>query len=95
MRWNLGFANRNKSSFRNFNSSVHPAELLRPIVGSKVPISVNGYLRRAETEDFVMFSESLRSASWIRVAVRNVRALEYFGQEAAPGGDCAKVRLTF
>jgi len=58
------------------------------------PVSVQGYLRKAETEGFVLFSESLQSTSWIRISVRKIHELDYLGRELAPLGVCAKVRLT-
>lgn len=69
-------------------------DFLKTLAGSKIPVSVDGYMKKAETDDFIMFSESPRAASWAQISVRKVRALEYFGREFIPDGVCAKVRLT-
>ena len=67
---------------------------LRSFAKPKEPVYVDGYMKKGQSEDFVMFSESPRSATWSEIAVRNVRELEYFGREFIPDGVCAKVRLT-
>jgi hypothetical protein len=51
-------------------------------------------MKKAEEDDYVMFSESPRAATWAQISVRKVRTLEYFGREFIPDGVCAKVRLT-
>lgn len=70
------------------------ADFIKSITGSKAPVSVDGYMKKAESDDFFMFSESPRAATWSQISVRSVRALEYFGREFIPDGVCAKVRLT-
>ncbi|HUN83066.1 MAG TPA: hypothetical protein VMU48_01740 [Terracidiphilus sp.] len=67
---------------------------LKSVLGRKDPVLVDGYMRKGPSDEFIMFSESARSANWSEIAVRNVRALEYFGREFAQDGVCAKVRLT-
>ncbi|MGA8731342.1 MAG: hypothetical protein WB608_21470 [Terracidiphilus sp.] len=69
-------------------------DFLKSLTGSKTPISVDGYMKKADKDDFFMFSESPRAATWAQISVRKVRALEYFGREFIPDGVCAKVRLT-
>jgi hypothetical protein len=81
---------------RPFRSASRRAFInsLSNVSASAEPISVNGYLRKAETDDFVLFSESLQATSWIRISVRKIHELDYLGRELAPHGVCAKVRLT-
>lgn len=86
---NASDSNNSKSASRN--SFV---ALLKTISGTGAPVSIDGYMKKAETDDFVMFSESPRAASWAQISIRKVRALEYFGREFVPDGVCAKVRLT-
>ncbi len=69
-------------------------DFLKSVSGSKAPVSVDGYMKKTESDEYVMFSESPRSTSWAQISVRKVRALEYFGREFIPDGVCAKVRLT-
>ena len=69
-------------------------EFLKSITGTKAPISVDGYMKKADQDDYIMFSESPRAATWAQISIRKVRALEYFGREFIPNGVCAKVRLT-
>jgi hypothetical protein len=69
-------------------------ELLKSITGTKAPISLDGYMKKADKDDYIMFSESPRAATWAQISIRKVRALEYFGREFIPNGVCAKVRLT-
>lgn len=66
----------------------------RSFLGRRDPVLVDGYMKKGLSDDFVMFSESARSANWSEISVRSVRALEYFGREFAQDGICAKVRLT-
>lgn len=80
----LPLKSASRRSFINSLSNVN---------ASAKPISVDGYLRKAEKEDFVLFSESLQSTSWIRISVRKIIELDYLGRELAPLGVCAKVRL--
>jgi len=67
---------------------------LRSFVKAKGPVHVEGYMKKGQSDDLVMFSESPKSANWSEIAVRNVRELEYFGRELVSDGVCAKVRLT-
>jgi hypothetical protein len=68
--------------------------IFNSITGSKAPISLDGYMKKADKDDYVMFSESPRATSWAQISIRKVRTLEYFGREFIPDGVCAKVRLT-
>lgn len=70
------------------------SQFLRSFKKLKEPVYVDGYMKKSQSDEFVMFSESPRSADWSEIAVRNVRELEYFGREFIPEGICAKVRLT-
>lgn len=69
-------------------------DFFKSIFGLQSPVSVEGYMKKADSDDIVMFSESPRAASWVPLPVRRVRSLEYFGREFIPDGVCAKVRLT-
>ncbi len=60
---------------------------------AKTPISLEGYLRRAETKGFMMFSQTYITASWVRIPIGRVRELEWMGQEMCAGDDFAHVRL--
>lgn len=88
--------NSNASDSNNRKSASHNSfvALLKSITGSGAPVSLDGYMKQAETDEFVMFSESPRAASWAHISIRKVRSLEYFGREFIPDGVCAKVRLT-
>jgi len=68
-------------------------DFFKSIVGLQSSVSLEGYMKKAESDDVVMFSESPRAASWIPLPVSRVRSLEYFGREFIPDGVCAKVRL--
>jgi hypothetical protein len=68
--------------------------ILDSITGIKAPISLDGYMKKADKDDYVMFSESPRASTWAEISIRKVRSLEYFGREFVPDGVCAKVRLT-
>jgi hypothetical protein len=61
---------------------------------SQSKVSVEGYMKKAETDGFVLFSESLLWKPWIRIPVQKIHALEYFGPKFITHEVCAKVRLT-
>lgn len=67
--------------------------LLQSLKGTKTPISLEGYLRHAETNGFMMFSQSCAAASWIRIPVGRIRELEWIGDEMNAGTNVAHVRL--
>lgn len=68
-------------------------DFFKSIVGLQSSVSVEGYMKKADTEDVVMFSDSPRAVNWVPLPVSRVRSLEYFGREFIPDGICAKVRL--
>ncbi len=69
------------------------ADILKSLDGSRSPISVDGFVRKAETDGFILFSESPRAQPWIQIPVRRINELEHLGQELAPDGVCERVRL--
>jgi hypothetical protein len=56
---------------------------------------VDGYIKKAETKDFVLFSPTPQADQWTQISVRRISELEHLGQEAAKEGLCDRVRLTF
>lgn len=80
-----------RARFRDGRASV---DFLKSVRRSKGPALVDGYIKQAETDDCVLFSESPRSTSWVRISTRRIQQLEYFGREFVTDGVCAKVRLT-
>jgi hypothetical protein len=70
------------------------ADVLR-LIDQTGPISVDGYIKKAETKDFVLFSPTPQADQWTQISVRRISELEHLGQEAAKEGLCDRVRLTF
>ena len=70
------------------------ADILR-LLNQTGPICVDGYIKKAETKDFVLFSSTPQAEQWTQISVRRISELEHFGQEAAREGLCDRVRLTF
>ena len=69
------------------------ADVLRSLDRSSRPISVDGYIRKAESDDFVLFGESPRADLWTPISVRRINELEHLGQEVARDRVCERVRL--
>jgi hypothetical protein len=69
------------------------ADVLRSLEHSIRPISIDGYIRKAETDDFILFGESPRADLWTPIPVRQISELEYLGQEVARDRVCERVRL--
>jgi hypothetical protein len=70
------------------------ADVLR-LLDQTGPISVDGYIKKAETKDFVLFSPTPQADHWTQISVRRISELEHLGQEVAKEGLCDRVRLTF
>jgi hypothetical protein len=92
MSWNLG-----KQTPETSDLDLNRYQIARGIFqawrSAKTPISLEGYLRRAETKGFMMFSQTYIAGSWVRIPVGRVRELEWMGQEMCAGDDFAHVRL--
>jgi hypothetical protein len=56
--------------------------------------SIEGYVARTETDEFLLFSRMPGSGSWVRIRTRDIQQAEYFGNELRDGVFHAKVRLT-
>lgn len=70
------------------------AEVLRSSDHSRRLVSAEGYLKKAETDGFILFSESPLTDEWLKIPVSRVSELVYFGQESLNDGACGRVRLT-
>ncbi len=77
----------------DLNRRKTPGSILQSILPAKAPISLEGYLRRAETKGFMMFSQSYSAATWIAIPVGRVRELEWMGPEGSVSTELARVRL--
>jgi hypothetical protein len=70
------------------------AEIIRTTDHSSRPVTFEGYLRKAETDGFVLISESPQTEEWLPVPVSRISELLYFGQESLNEGASGRVRLT-
>jgi hypothetical protein len=94
MQFNELISHLSKSPRVRLRSGQALSDSLGSVGDSRNPISVNGYMRKAETDGFVLFSESLRAKPWFKISVHKIHALEYYGQKFVTHEVCAKVRLT-
>jgi hypothetical protein len=69
------------------------ADIYSSLDRSSRPISVDGYIRKAKTDGFILFGESPRAERWIQISIRRIIELEHLGQEVARDRVCERVRL--
>lgn len=102
IRWNLlgekdEIERPDPQSIRFFARKAHEWAIIcrcSPFLGHSIrPISIDGYIRKAETDDFILFGESPRADLWTPIPVRQISELEYLGQEVARDRVCERVRL--
>ncbi len=70
------------------------AQIIRTSDRTSRPISVEGYLRKADKDGFVLVSDSTQTEEWLPVPVSRISELLYFGQESLNEGASGRVRLT-
>ena len=70
------------------------SRLFRALFATKAPVSLDGYLMPCNVQGYMLFSQTCRTPTWVRIPVARIKELEWLGHNKETGQDVEHVRIT-